>query len=76
MSRKLITGSRAFHLVFYVEDSMRKVKKFYDKKRMKRFMEEFQAEFPDSEAMDTGSWIDSTITNIKGKYTHVGDTNG
>lgn len=68
MSRKLTTGTKAFHLVFYVEDSSPKVKKFYDKKAMKRFVEEFQAEFPDSDAINTGSWVDSTITDIKGRY--------
>lgn len=70
--KKLTSPKKKFHIVFYVENCDSKVKKFFDKKAMKRFIEEFEAEYPKAKAIDTGSWVDYSITDIAGKATYLG----
>lgn len=70
--KKLLSPKRKYHLVFYVEGCTGKLKKFYDKTKMKQFIKEFQAEYPLSESRDSGSWVDYAITDIGGTTSYLG----
>lgn len=71
--KKLRSPKKKFHLVFYVEDCTPMLKKFFDKNKMNKFIEGFQAQYPNSEATNTGSWVDYAITDIGGKVAYLGE---
>jgi hypothetical protein len=72
---KSIKPGKKFHLVFYVLGCSPKIKKFYCKKKMTKFVENFLKKYPDHKGMDTGCWIDYTITDISGSLTTIADCN-
>ena len=55
------------HILKYTENCSPKLKRFESTKEMGKFMDSFNKEHPDSEAEDTGYWLDFAIVGVIGQ---------
>jgi hypothetical protein len=60
------TKKKPYHLAMYVENCCPKVKKFTDKNKLNKFVTDYVTKYPDSQASETGFWMDYVIMDIMG----------
>ena len=59
--------TKSYHLLMYVEDSMPKIKKFSTTKAMGTFIDKFLKKYPGYASIESGHWIDYSVTNVSGE---------
>jgi len=55
------------HLLHYVEDSSPKLKKFHCKDKLATFVSKFLLKYPEDSSINSGSWIDYCVMDVKGE---------
>lgn len=66
MKKKSKKNNKPYHLLVYVANCVTKIKRFESTDKMGKFIDDFNKEYPDSDAADTGYWVDYAITNVEG----------
>lgn len=57
---------KSYHVVYYVIDSIRAMRKFNSIEEMETFFKEFEERYP-KEDKNSGNFLDFSITNISGE---------
>lgn len=57
------------YLVYYVENSSPKIKTFFYKYTMLKFINTFNNKYPQPSSLHDGYWVEFTVEDIKGKIT-------
>lgn len=63
---KKLKKNEVYHVLMYVEDTERKIKKFKTTEELGKFIDTFNKKHPEYASIDSGYWTDFAITGVTG----------